>query len=30
MGNELNPIDEKSLVDFSNYVISHYEYKRDL
>lgn len=30
MGNELSPVDEKSLMDFADYVIGHYEYKKDL
>ena len=30
MGNDLSPVDEKSLIDFSEYVISHFDYKKDL
>ncbi len=30
MGNELNPIDEKSLIEFVDYVLRHFEYKRNL
>lgn len=30
MGNELCPVDEKSLIDFSEYVIKHFDYKKDL
>lgn len=30
MGNDLSPVDEKSLVDFARYVVEHYDYKRQL
>lgn len=30
VGNSLNEVDEASLVDFSDYVIRHFDYKRDL
>jgi len=30
MGNDLNPIDETSVVDFAKYVVDHFDYKRQL
>ena len=30
MGNDLNEVDEKSLVDFAAYIIKHYNYKNEL
>lgn len=30
MGNDLSEVDQKSVTDFANYVVEHYDYKRDL
>ena len=30
MGNELSPVDEESIINFANYVIKHFEYKKEL
>jgi nucleolar protein 56 len=30
MGNDLNEIDEKSLMDFAHYIVEHYDFKREL
>lgn len=30
MGNDLNPVDEASIVEFAKYVVEHYDYKKQL
>lgn len=30
MGNDLSEVDEKSLMEFSDYILKHFEYRREL